>query len=120
MRQWMLRVALIASFPALSLAQYAKIDVFGGYTANKFFYTDSGGDSPANAASLFDFGWDRHKGLETSVIGNLNRYLGVKADFSLYSSGVGGTTGNGLPFQVPQKAAYFMAGPEFKIRNRSR
>jgi opacity protein-like surface antigen len=99
---------------------YSKFEVFGGFTVNKFFYTDSGGDSPANAASLFDFGWERHRGLESSVIRNLNRRLGIKGDFSLYASQTDGLATNGFAIQVPEKAAYFMAGPELKFPNRSR
>jgi opacity protein-like surface antigen len=121
-----LAVAAMACCAGLSQAQDnrgpdSKIEVFGGYAANKFFYTESGGDNPvANAASLFDFGWDRHSGFETSIARNFNRYLGVKADFPLYSSHTQGNTTLGMTFKVPEKAAYFMAGPELKMRNRSR
>jgi opacity protein-like surface antigen len=124
MRQTML-IAMFLACGGASLAQDryyrpSKFEIFGGYAANKFFYTDSGGDSAANAASLFDFGWDRHGGIETSVARNLNRYLAVKADFSFYTSQPNGTTAQGLPVRVPQKAAYWMLGPEFKMRNRTR
>jgi opacity protein-like surface antigen len=126
MRLPMLAVLLMGCGRSTSHAQnqettpYSKIELFGGYTVNKFFYTDSGGESPANAASLFDFGWDRHRGLESSVIRNLNRRLGIKGDFSWYTSQTGGLASNGFTIQAPEKAVYFMAGPELKFPNRSR
>jgi opacity protein-like surface antigen len=102
------------------LAPFSKIEVFGGFAVNKFFYTDSGGDRVTNAASLFDFGWDRHRGAETSVIRNINRRLGIKGDFSWFASQTDGLSGNGFTVHVPQKAAYFMAGPELRLPNRTR
>ena len=123
MRRWMLLVVLTsyATAQAQGNGGWSKVEVFGGYAANKFFYTDSG-ESPtvANAAALFDFGWDRHHGLETSIGCNFTRYLGVKGEFSLFSSEPSGVTSQGLPIRIPQRAAYFMVGPEVKFRNRSR
>jgi opacity protein-like surface antigen len=126
MRRWMPILLVSTSGVLLSQTQdnnrsFSKYEVFGGYAANKFFYADSGESiSPPNAASLFDFGWDRHAGFEGSVIRNWNRYVGVKGDFSLYYSQTSGNTAQGLAIVVPERAAYLMAGPELKLRNRSR
>jgi opacity protein-like surface antigen len=71
-------------------------------------------------------------GFEASVIGNFNRYVGLKGDFSIYSNHrnlKGGTftscvgtlcTQNIQDYKVNSRAAYFMGGPEIKGRNHTR
>lgn len=71
-------------------------------------------------------------GFEASIIGNFNRYVGIKGDFSMYfnnRSAKGGTfrscigtlcTESIQDFKVNSRAAYFMGGPEIKGRNHTR
>jgi opacity protein-like surface antigen len=71
-------------------------------------------------------------GFEASVIGNLNHYVGLKGDFSIYSNNrnlKGGTFTNCVgtacttsiqDYKVNSRAAYFMGGPEIKGRNHTR
>lgn len=71
-------------------------------------------------------------GFEASIIGNLNKYVGIKGDFSIYSNNrqlkdgtftscVGTVCTTSIQdYKVNSKAAYFMGGPEIKGRNRTR
>ena len=71
-------------------------------------------------------------GFEASIIGNFNRYVGIKGDFSIYANNRqlrGGTftscvgtvcTSSIQDYKTNSRAAYFMAGPEIKGRNRTR
>lgn len=72
------------------------------------------------------------EGFEASIIGNFNRYVGIKGDFSIYSNNrqlrdgtftscVGTVCTSSIQdYKANSRAAYFMAGPELKGRNRTR
>ena len=71
-------------------------------------------------------------GFEASVIGNFNRYVGLKGDFSIYINNrhlkngtftrcVGTACTTSIQdYKVDSRAAYFMGGPEIKGRNHTR
>jgi opacity protein-like surface antigen len=121
MRSVFRAVLLTASFTSLTLGQ--TIEVFGGFSANKFFYSESTGEAfnpNANLASFFDFGADRHQGFDVSIAGNFTRYLGVKADYSMYFRQDSGKTVDALNYRVPVRPFNFMVGPEIKARNHTR
>ena len=71
-------------------------------------------------------------GFEAAIIGNFNRYVGLKGDFSFYINNrqlKGGTftscvgiacTSSTQDYKVSSRAAYFMGGPEIKGRNHTR
>ena len=85
-----------------------------------------------SVSSFFNHQAGGPAGFEASVIGNLNRHVGIKGDFSIYSNNrqlKGGTftscvgtvcTSSTQDFKVDSLAAYFMGGPEIKGRNRTR
>jgi opacity protein-like surface antigen len=114
-------------------APYPKFEIFAGYSINGYFKNDEA-PGPLNnrpVASLFSDDAGGPKGFEASIARNLNRYLGIKGDFSMYfDSGPGkGTfticsdsscTTSSQDFHVSKRAFYFMAGPEIKWRNKTR
>ena len=120
---------LMTCFASLLMAQnassqsYPRIEVFAGYLYSH--------DTPY---TVFDFGtgtevessFATHHGVEASVIRNLNRYLGIKADFSAHFHHDSFTvTACGVPC-VPQpgelnpKLLNFLGGPELKKRNHTK
>jgi hypothetical protein len=102
---------------------YPKIEVFGGFSADKFFYSESSGEAGnpnVSVASLFDFGADQHKGFDVSAARNFTRYLGIKADSSMYFRQDSGMTSDGQAYRVPERTVLFMVGPEIKARNHTR
>jgi len=134
----MLRVisatVLIACFAHLALAQasstqsYPKIEVYAGYLYSH--------DSPY---SVFDFGqgieiessYATHHGLQASVIGNVNKYLGFKADFSAHFhhdefmanaclSPCVNTPIVKQPAELNPRLFNFLGGAEFKKRNHTK
>ena len=124
---WPLCAVLLASSHSLAQTQrtdFPKLEFFGGYVDsaefpyNEFRFT--GFSAPG------DFG--SRRGLEISAIGNLNRRIGIKGDFSAHFQS------NTFPVNVclqtpcvpvPQTATLnpklfnFLAGPEVKVGNRS-
>lgn len=113
--------------------QYPKREYFIGYSASGSL----GEKEPIvvvnqTISSFFNEHAGGNKGFEVSFIGNLNKYVGIKGDFSAYFTNrriSGGTfescvgavcTTSTQDFNVDSKAAYFMGGPEIKGRNNSR
>jgi opacity protein-like surface antigen len=113
--------------------QYPKVEYFVGYSASGTFNEEK--PVAVNSQKISPF-FNTHAGgttgFEASVIGNLNRYVGIKGDFSIYSNNrqpTGGTftscvgtacTTSIQDFKLDSRAAYFMGGPEIKGRNQTR
>jgi opacity protein-like surface antigen len=110
-----------------------KVEYFVGYSASGYF--DEGEPLVINNQNFSPFFNDQAggpAGFEASVIGNFNRYVGIKGDFSIYSNNrrikdgtftscVGTTCTSSIQdYKVNSRAMYFMAGPEIKGRNRTR
>ena len=102
-------------------AQYPKFEWFVGASTNHFFYGDSPTTVfPQTLASLFS-NHAEGNGIEGSLTRNVNKYLGIKADASLYfDSKPKGITATGADFHVNSTTLYLMAGPEIKARNHTR
>lgn len=109
-----------------------KVEVFVGYSAsgevNRSEVTNINNQNPA---SFFSNRTDGPKGFEVSVTGNVNRYVGIKGDFSAHfknSNGRGtftGCTGTPCPsgiqdFNIRTRGFQLLGGPEFKARNSTR
>ena len=101
-----------------SKADYPKVEVFIGYALL--------GENPRP----FTFGLANATGFETSVVRNFARHIGLVGDFSAHFHN---ETGRGLiagctttcgtavqDFQIKGRVYNFLAGPEFKARNRTR
>jgi opacity protein-like surface antigen len=140
MRKATLLLLLMAACAPLAAAQSSsnsgsaeqshKVEFFAGYSVIGEVNTGDGGSSRNNNP---DFGnVNGAKGVETSVIGNINRYFGIKGDFSAHFDNER-TRARFAPLcvQAPcplitldaglKKRFYnFLAGPEFKARNRTR
>jgi opacity protein-like surface antigen len=110
-----------------------KVEYFVGYSASGYLH--EGETVVVNNQDFSPFFNDQAGGpvgFEASVIGNLNRYVGIKGDFSIYSNNrqikdgtftscVGTVCTSSIQdYKVNSRAAYFMAGPEIKGRNRTR
>jgi Outer membrane protein beta-barrel domain len=117
-----------------STDQTPKVEYFVGYSVSGYVDEES---SPLvvnnqRISAFFNDQAGGPAGLEASVIGNLNKYVGIKGDFSMYfnnrqvrggtfQSCVGATCTTSIQdFKVNSRAAYFMGGPEIKGRNRTR
>lgn len=109
-----------------------KVEVFVGYSASgEINSSEVTNINNQNPASFFSNRADGPKGFEVSVTGNVNRYVGIKGDFSAHfknTNGRGtftGCTGNTCPlgiqdFNIRSRAFQLLAGPEFKARNSTR
>ncbi|MEK6299743.1 MAG: outer membrane beta-barrel protein [Acidobacteriota bacterium] len=138
MRQLLLAVVVLCSSAALAHAQqtspgeYPKLEIFGGYSANGVFNKADATLQNENLASLFSDFAGGPKGFQGSIAHNFNRYLGIKADFSMYFANAselntfnvcqpgGSCTLTTQETNLDRRAFYFMAGPEIKARNRTR
>ena len=107
--------------------EYPKVEVFVGYSAL----------GEANSRGI-SFGANRHvggnysaePGFETSIIRNFSKHFGIKGDFSAHfnnesASGpltycTPGCTTATQNFQLKTRVYNFLAGPEFKARNKTR
>lgn len=109
--------ASVASAQPGAAGAFPKVEWFVGSSGNHTYYEDSPSDVvPATLASLFT---ERAQGLgvETSLTANLNPWLGLAGDFSIFFRRLQGDDG---VFHVQSKALFLMAGPEFKARRRAR
>jgi len=137
MRQLLFTAVVVCSCASLASAQqtspsYPKLEVFGGYSANGVFNKETEATlQNENLASLFSDFAGGPRGFEVSIARNLNRYLGIKADFSMYFANdseqstfnvcqPGSCITTTQETRVDRRAFYFMAGPEIKARNRTR
>ncbi|MDT4897389.1 MAG: hypothetical protein QOH25_2466 [Acidobacteriota bacterium] len=113
--------------------QTPKVEYFVGYSVSG--YIDEEKSLVINNQKFSPFFNDQAggpSGFEASVIGNFNRYVGLKGDFSIYvnnrqlkngtfTSCVGTACTSSLQdYKVNSRAAYFMGGPEIKGRNHTR
>jgi opacity protein-like surface antigen len=114
-----------ASAQSTSRNEFPKFEIFAGYSA-------LGEDQkPIDFGNtIVPHGYASAAGLETSLIRNFNRHLGLKADFSAHfndESGPGDvivcnpacTTAN-QTIQFRTRVYNFLAGPELKARNHTR
>lgn len=114
------------------LDETPKVEVFVGYSASGVVNTDKAANiNNQNAASLFSNRAGGTKGFEASATRNVNKYFGIKSDFSAYFKN---NEGRGTfvscaanvcatsvqDFRVTSRAFEFLAGPELKARNRTR
>lgn len=136
MLRWMAVVLCVTGCAASTLAQsqnkdfYSKIDLFAGYSANGYFVNESTFSATSQTvASFFSDRAGGPKGFEVSVGRRLRGYFSLKGDFSAYFDMLNGHTGmicqggtcqTGQAFRVPLRSFYFLGGPEFRLRNRTR
>lgn len=138
MRHLSFAVVVLCSCASVATAQqtssnaYPKLEIFGGYSANGVFNKETEATlQNENLASLFSDFAGGPKGFEASIARNFNRYLGIKADFSMYFANdsdlstfqvcqPNSCTTTTQVTNVDKRAFYFMAGPEIKARNRTR
>jgi opacity protein-like surface antigen len=112
---------------------YPKLEIFGGYSANGYFKRDEETTASSNfpLSKFFSDDAGGPKGFEASITRNVNKYLGIKGDFSMYfDPGTGkvtvklcsqsSCTTSSQDFSVSKRAFYLMAGPEIKWRNKTR
>ena len=129
MRRVLLSAFFVACCASLTLAQsgsnddYPKVEFFAGYSAI--------GEVNATEEEV-DEGFASTKGFHTSLIGNFNKYVGIKGDFSLHFDSDEGAATFTAPcttppcplvtqnFKLKTRLFNFLAGPEIKGRNRTR
>ena len=129
----LLCVALLMCFLATALAQGAntdespKVEVFIGFSA--LGEANSRGIGLGPGAS-FPADYGTNTGLEASVIRNFGNYFGLKGDFSAHIDNESGRgpinsctplcTTVTQDSQLKTRTYNFLAGPEFKARNKTR
>jgi opacity protein-like surface antigen len=107
---------------------YPTVEVFVGYSA-----LGTIGDNAREVqigTGRVRSGYGANTGFETSVSRNFTRYIGLKGDFSAHFKNDSGRgfftscaptcTTTTLDFQFKTRVYEFLAGPEFKARNRTR
>jgi opacity protein-like surface antigen len=127
----LLLVALLMCAGVVALAQgaptdeYPKFEIFAGYSAL------GENEKPISFNSIVvPHGYAAGIGVETSLIWNFNRHLGLKADFSAHGNDETGpgnvivctptcTTAN-QTINFRTRVYNFLAGPELKARNHTR
>ncbi len=118
---------LVASAQNTKPDEYPKVEVFVGYSA--LGEANGPGISLAPNSSL-PANYNANAGFETSIIGNLRKWVGLKGDFSAHFNN---ESAQGLltfcnpacttatqDFQLKTRVYNFLAGPEFKARNSTR
>src|SRR4030095_14278270 len=119
--------ALVGSAQGTKTDEYPKFEVFVGYSA--FGEANSRGISfGADRRITGDYG--TNTGFEASLIRNFSKHFGIKGDFSAHfndESGRGPITACTptcttvtQDAQLKSRVYNFLAGPEFKARNRTR
>jgi hypothetical protein len=123
--------ALLAHAQKASDEQFPKFEVFGAYSSietNNHTFHFGPPNFNAKNTDFDEGGW----GFEAGLTRNLNRYFGIMGDFSAHFSHDHGPTKFTIapcaqpPCTVTQNAELnprlfdFVAGPEFKWRNRTR
>ena len=115
-----------------STNEYPRLEFFAGYSAAGYNPDAVSSINNQTISSFFSDQAGGPNGFETSVSKNFRHYVGLKGDFAAYfnhSRGRGTFTscqpGNVCAtgtqdFKINSRAFYFMAGPEFKLRNRTR
>lgn len=99
MRKLILIASLLLALPLVALAQdQPKVEIFGGYS-----YLNPNDDDDLH-------GWN------ASVTGNLNKWFGLKADFSGYYESYDGIAGS----KIKVRNYFFMSGGQFAYRKSDR
>jgi opacity protein-like surface antigen len=117
--------ALLASAQSPNPDEFPKIEIFVGYSAL------GENQKPISFNGIIvPHGYAGEAGVETSLIRNFNRYLGLKADFSAHfndETGPGNVTicnpacsTATQTIQFSSRVYNFLAGPELKARNHTR
>jgi opacity protein-like surface antigen len=107
-----------------SADEFPKFEIFAGYSG----LGENPKPIPFNGIFV-PHGYASHAGLETSLIRNFNRHVGLKADFSAHFNDENGpgnvvicnpacTTAN-QTIQFRTRVYNFLVGPELKARNRT-
>jgi opacity protein-like surface antigen len=119
--------ALVGSAQSPNPAEYPKVEVFVGYSA--LGEANSRGISFGSNASV-SASYSAEPGFEASIIGNFSKRFGIKGDFSAHFNNESGSgpftsctpacTTATQAFQLETRVYNFLAGPEFKARNRTR
>ena len=108
----------LASAQSRAAEATSSVEWFVGSSGNHTYYEDSPIEAVPQPpiASLFS---DRAQGLgfETSLTKNINTFLGITGDFSMFFRP--GPSADGV-FHVQSKSFFLMAGPELRARRRSR
>jgi opacity protein-like surface antigen len=131
--QFLLWVAALLCSNGVALAQgsktveYPKFEFFGGYSA---LGEATGPGISFGVNSSIPANYSSEAGFEASIIRNFNKYFGIKGDFSAHFSNdsrqfpvtlcaptcTTATQDN----QLKTRVYNFLAGPEFKARNKTR
>ena len=119
--------ALLGSAQSPTPDEYPKVEVFVGYSA--LGEAGSRGISFGPNSSV-GANYSAEPGFETSIIRNFNKHFGIKGDFSAHFNNESGSgpftvctpvcTTVTRDFQFKTRVYNFLAGPEFKARNRTR
>ena len=128
----LLCVALLMCSTAVALAQgaqtdeYPKFEVFAGASA----LGEANGRGISFGTASINANYAGKAGFEASLIRNFSKHIGIKGDFSAHfdnSSGRGlitscspACTSATQDIQLKTRVYNFLAGPEFKARNRTR
>src|ERR1051326_5799064 len=89
-------------------ATHPAFDLFGGYSFVRFSTNTTVPVAPAGTANVKEtFNWH---GLEASIAGNVNRWLGLVFDFGAYRI-------KDVPPNVSGSAYTYLAGPQFSMRH---
>lgn len=119
--------ALPGSAQSSNAGEYPKVEVFAGYSA--LGEANSRGISFGPNASV-GASYSAESGFQTSIIGNFRKRFGIKGDFSAHFNNESGSgpitsctpacTTVTQNFQLKTRVYNFLAGPEFKARNKTR
>ena len=137
----MLRMFLVALFAVgcstivlgqtTDAGRVPKFEVFVGYSGNGYNHDKSLTGIDSFPISPYFSNEAGGTGFQTSTTRSISKYFGMKADFSMYFNKEGGPgtfkicqqddcTTSTQPFTVNSRTVYFMAGPEIRVRNRTR
>lgn len=118
--------ALVGSAQSPTPNEYPKVEVFVGYSA----LGESGSRAISFGPNASVSGDYEGQGFETSIIRNFSKHLGIKGDFSASFNNESGSgpitactpacTTVTQNFQLKTRVYNFLAGPEFKARNKTR
>ena len=125
---------LLLCSAAFALAQnaskdeYPKVEIFTGFSVLGEVLGENPSEIKFGTGSIG--GGYAANGFETSVVRNFTRYIGLKGDFSAHFKNDKGSgpitsctpacTTATQDFQLKTRVYNFLAGPEFKARNRTR
>ena len=115
MRKLLLLTAFILACAATSLAQstdYNKVEFYGGYSYNSVDNNNQPDPDPVINSQFTDR--TGFNGFETSIKGNITRYIGIKGDFSGHYNTRTFSFGVVPPFDVHSSLYNVLGGIEIK------